>query len=324
MSVRTSSVSSGFGIRSRNFGDHIDFFAPGLKPYKTSEFTPRNARAMLPVSVTGSACALQCDHCSAKVLDGMMSVTPDKPLFELAKELHAKGTKGMLVSGGSQRGGGVPLLAQIEDIKRIKGELGMRVICHVGYPNAATAKGLAEAGIDGAMIDVIGADETLHDVYHLDLTTADVERSVATLAEHGHRIIPHIVLGLHYGAFLGEQHALEMISRYPVYTLILVVLVPLVGTPMGHLPPPDTDEVVGFFGVAREAMPSTRLHLGCARPLGGMKVDLDRAAIDLGFNGIAYPAEGSVAYAESLGLQARFYDGCCSLTWADFAEEAMA
>jgi len=317
-------LSAGFAIRSRNFGDHIDFFAPGLKPYKTSEFTPRNGRAMLPVSVTGSACALQCDHCSAKVLDGMMSVTPDKPLFELAKELHARGTRGMLVSGGSQRSGGVPLLAQIDDIKRIKGELGMRVICHVGYPTAETAKGLADAGIDGAMIDVIGADETLRDVYHLDLTTADVERSVATLAEHGHRIIPHIVLGLHYGEFLGEQHALEMISRYPVYTLILVVLVPLVGTPMGHLPPPDTHDVVGFFATAREAMHSTRLHLGCARPLGGMKVDLDRAAIDLGFNGIAYPADGSVSYAESLGLTPRFYDGCCSLTWADFAEEAMA
>lgn len=311
----------GFSIRREHFGDVIDFFAPGLKRYATSEFRPENPRAFLPISVTGDACALQCDHCSAKVLQGMISVGGGgRSLYELAAEQRARGTKGVLVSGGSSRGGGVPLLAHIDDIVRIKRELGMRVVCHVGYPSEETVRGLADAGIDGAMIDIIGADETLRDVYHLDLTVADVERSLGRLAAHGLRIIPHIVLGLHYGTFLGEARALDMVTRYPVSTLILVVLTPLVGTPMGHLPPPDTDEVIAFFGQARETMPATRVHLGCARPLGAIKSRLDEAAIDLGFNGIAYPAEGMVAYAESRGLTPRFYDGCCSMTWADFAE----
>lgn len=313
-------ASRAFEIGRDLTGGTVDFFAPGLKRYQTSEFKPQNARAFLPVSVTGSACALQCDHCSAKVLEGMISLDSSTSLFELAAGLHAKGTKGVLVSGGSQRGGGVPLLAHIDDIVRIKRELEMRVVCHVGYPNAETAQALAEAGIDGAMIDIIGSNDTLRDVYHLGLTVDDVERSLAALADAKHRIIPHIVLGLHYGRFLGEQYALDMIARYPVSTLILVVLTPLVGTPMGHLPPPDEEEVVAFFGTAREAMSDTRVHLGCARPLGGMKVNLDRAAIDNGFNGIAYPADGTIAYAEERGLTPRFYDGCCSMTWADFAE----
>lgn len=312
----------GFAIRREHFGDRMDFFAPGLKRYSTSEFKPHNARAFLPVSVTGSACALQCDHCSAKVLEGMISLDRGSNLFDLARDLKARGTRGVLVSGGSQRTGGVPLLGHLDDIRRIKAELGMRVVCHVGYPSAEVARGLADAGVDGAMIDVIGADATLHDVYHLPLTTADVERSLAVLAEHGLRIIPHIVLGLHYGTFLGESNALAMVARYPVSTLILVVLTPLVGTPMAELSPPDTAEVIEFFVRAREAMPTTRLHLGCARPLGAMKVDLDRAAVDHGFNGMAYPADGTVAYATARGLTPRFYDGCCSMTWADFAEPA--
>lgn len=319
--MSAAAATPGFAIRREAFGDRIDFFAPGLKRYETSEFKPANARAFLPVSVTGSACALQCDHCSAKVLEGMIALDAGRDLFDLAAELHAKGTKGVLVSGGSQRTGGVPLLAHLDAIARIKAELGMRVICHVGYPTPEVARGLVQAGADGAMIDVIGADETLRDVYHLPLTVADVERSVAALAEAGLRIIPHIVLGLHYGRFLGESAALAMIARYPVWTLILVVLTPLVGTPMGHLPPPDTHEVIDFFAQARSAMPTTRVHLGCARPLGDVKVALDRAAIDHGFNGIAYPAEGSVGYARSRGLEPRFYDGCCSMTWADFVSE---
>ena len=80
-----------------------------------------------------------------------------------------------------------------------------------------------------------------------------------------------------------------MIGRYPVSTLIIVVLVPLVGTPMAHLPPPPVEDVVDFFAAARAAMPTTKVNLGCARPLGSMKQELDEAAIDHGLNGIAYP-----------------------------------
>ena len=152
-------------------------------------------------------------------------------------------------------------------------------------------------------------------ILHLDLTVDDFDQSLALLADAGLRIIPHIVLGLHYGKFLGEHRALEMVSRHPVSTLILVVLVPLVGTPMAHLPPPPLQDVVDFFGTARLAAPTTPINLGCARPLGQMKVDLDQAAIDQGLNGIAYPAEGAIAYAQSRGLEPRLYEYCCSLTW---------
>jgi len=41
------------------------------------------------------------------------------------------------------------------------------------------------------------------------------------------------------------------------------------------------------------------------------------AAIDHGLNGIAYPAEGMVAYARQRGLEPSFYEYCCSLTWAN-------
>ncbi len=131
-----------------------------------------------------------------------------------------------------------------------------------------------------------------------------------------------MVCGLHYGRFLGEYRALEMIARYPVSTLIVVVLVPLVGTPMAHLPPPPVEDVVAFFAAARAAMPATKVNLGCARPLGTMKRELDEAAIDHGLNGIAYPADGAIAYARSRGLEPKLYEYCCSLTWTADEGEA--
>jgi lipoyl synthase len=314
-------------VRRANFPPVMDFYAPGLKRWQSSEWVPGNPRRFLPVSVTGSACALSCDHCQAKVLEGMISVKaagPGEDLFALARRLHGQGSEGLLVSGGSTRSGGVPLLPHLRHIPRIREELGMKVIVHSGVVSPRLAAGLAEAGVDGVMLDIIGADETLREVYHLDLTVADMDRSLRLLADRGLRVIPHIVLGLHYGRFLGEHRALEMVAGYPVSTLILVVLVPLVGTPMAHIPPPPVDEVTGFFATARLAAPTTTINLGCARPLGPVKAELDRAAVDLGLNGIAYPADGAIEYARSRGMEPRLYEYCCSLTWTGAQETGYA
>ena len=237
-------ATDGFAVRQANFPDEIELYAPGLKRWQTSEWKPTNPRRFLPVSVTGSACALQCDHCQSKVLEGMISVRAGSDLFELARELKAKGSEGLLVSGGSGRNGAVPHLPHLVHVPRIRDELGMKVIVHSGVVTPQLAEGLAAAGVDGVMLDIIGADETIHDVYHLDLTVAD------------------------------------------------------------------------FMAAARSALPTTKVNLGCARPLGTMKHELDEAAVDHGLNGIAYPADGIIAYARSRGLEPKLYEYCCSLTWA--------
>ncbi len=308
-------ASEGMRIRRANFGTQAQFFAPGLKRWQNREWTPERANRFLPISVTGTACALQCDHCKTKVLEGMVTVTRERDLFETARSLQSRGTDGILVSGGSTRSGEVPLEPHLDNMKRIRDELGMKVIVHSGVVDPSLARGLADAGVDGVMLDIIGADETIREVYHLDLAARDFERSLALLANKNLRIIPHIVLGLHYGQFLGEWDALEMISRYPVSTLILVVLTPLVGTPMADLPPPPLEDVVAFFALTRNSMPETHVNLGCGRPMGAMKIALDKAAIDHGLNGIAYPAEGIIDYAERSGLEPEYYEYCCSLTW---------
>ena len=57
----TAAPTAGFALRQANFADTIEFYAPGLKRWETPEWKPANPRRFLPVSVTGSACALSCD-----------------------------------------------------------------------------------------------------------------------------------------------------------------------------------------------------------------------------------------------------------------------
>ncbi len=292
----------------------IHFYAPGLKRYRTSEYAGQDPGRFVSVSVTGTACALQCDHCQSRVLEGMIP-TNGKGLFELAGELAARGTRGLLVSGGCDRRGRVPLLRHVPDLKRIRCELGLTIRVHPGLPDEETAAALGEVDLDGAMLDVIGAAETIREVYHLEAGVEEYEAVLARLARHGVPLVPHIILGLHYGRLLGEWRALEMIARHRPKFLVLVILMPLYGTAMAGVTPPSAEEIGRFFDLARAALPDTPIMLGCARPIGPSKAEIDRRAVDAGLNGIAYPAEGIVAYAESRGLTPQFHDACCGVNW---------
>jgi uncharacterized radical SAM superfamily protein len=303
-----------FNVRLTNFGNVIHFHAPGLKRYETEEFYQETPQGFIAMSLTGSKCALMCDHCKSKVLHSMRRIPLGKDLYQMAEDLFKAGTRSILISGGCDAEGRVPHLKYIDQVARIKSELPLRVIVHSGLVDEELAQALKEAGVDGAMIDIIGANETIHKVYHLKRRSVeDYERSLELLVRHGLSVIPHIVIGLHYGKILGEYRALEMIRRHQISALILVILMPILSTPMFAALPPSLGEIADIFYRARLAFPKTPVHLGCARPMGELMQQTDTLAVDLGLNGIAYPAPGIVAYAREQGLVPEFHETCCSI-----------
>jgi hypothetical protein len=46
-----------------------------------------------------------------------------------------------------------------------------------------------------------------------------------------------------------------------------------------------------------------------------MKIEIDKSAINAGLNGIAFPSEGIVGYAQEKGLEPSFINACCGVTW---------
>jgi len=304
-----------FYIRKENFPDEITFYGPGLKPHSTSEFSG-SMKEFVSISVTGNNCALNCEHCNTKMLDNMLDLPSfGGSLFDMAKNLEEKGAKGVLISGGSNTRNQVPLLQHIEDMKRIRKELGMVIRVHPGLPDEDTCKALAEVGIDGVMLDIIGDQETITDVYHLDATPSDYEAVLDRLGRYEIPAIPHIILGHYFGKMNGEWDALDMIKNYPLKTLVLVILLPLTGTGMESVVPPSIEEIGEFFETSRLSLPTTPILLGCARPLGAMKIKIDQLAINAGLNGIAFPSEGIVGYAGEKGLKPSFINACCGVTW---------
>lgn len=301
-------------VSSASATDEIHFHAPGFKRYETDELVQTDRRAFVALSVTGAACGLRCDHCDGEMLRWMQP-TDGAALYDCCERLAAAGTHGVLISGGSDARGRVPLAALAVDLARIRERLGLRVLVHTGLVDERTAEALAAARVDGALIDVIGDDETIRRVYHLDRSVADYERSLDLLDAHGVPSLPHVVMGLHYGELRGEETALRIVAEHDVAGLVLVALMPLLGTAMQRVAPPATGELIRCMQRARELLPERPLLLGCARPGGEVKEALDRAAIDLRFAAIAFPAEGAVALATSAGRAPRFHETCCGVPW---------
>ena len=299
--------------RSR-FGDDILFYAPALKFYATEEFQQSCDCLFAPVSVTAGSCELMCDHCRALILGHMDSATTPAELYRFAEGLAGKGGKGLLISGGSDRGGVVPLLDYTAVMGRIKSELDMRVIVHTGITSPELAQALGDARVDTAMIDIIGSDDCIRHVCHIDgAGVSDYRSSLSNLIAAGVPASPHVVIGLDYGRIDGERNAIDLISEFDIASLVLVGLLPQAGTPMEAIEPPSPGQMGEIFIYARGRIPDSPIMLGCERPGGEHKLQTDELALRAGLNGIAYPAEGTIGLAERLGLKPQLSEYCCAL-----------
>jgi hypothetical protein len=133
------------------------------------------------------------------------------------------------------------------------------------------------------------------------------------LREEGLSVAPHVIVGLHYSQLRGELTALDIVRLIGADVIVLVVLRPLPHTPMAGLKGIDAETVGRLAAVARLQNPATPLTLGCARPAGPDKIEMERRAVLAGVNVVAYPAPETVRLASELGLHTEFAERCCTL-----------
>ncbi len=287
-------------------GKRLDCFIPGRMVYMGEQ------GAYPMVSITADACALNCDHCSRKILKSMVPAPDPNVLKTVCRRLDAEGNIGVLLSGGADGAGALPWEPFLDTIRWIKKHTALHVSIHSGIVDAETARLLEDAGIDQVLMDVIGSEQTLRRVYHLSGGLAALRVSLAAWAATGLPLIPHIVVGLHYGRIEGEMEALEMVAGHAIDSLVVVVLNPLRDTPMADRPPPSPDTVARFIAVARLRMPHVPISLSCGRPSGPHRVQTDCLALRAGVNRIAMPAQAALVQARDMGLAVTFHKTCCS------------
>jgi len=295
----------------------IRFYAPSFTSYK-SGFFGSLSQVFPTVSVTGSSCALNCKQCGGKVLATMQSaITPDD-LFEVCSKFKQTGAVGCLISGGCMFDGAVPLKPFIPTFARVKGELGLTVFVHTGIIDLETAVLLKQSAVDAALIDVIGSQETINKVYGLNVTVYDYVKSLTALQSAGLNFVPHVVVGLNEGKLDGEFAALQMISKTNPSAVVILAFMPLRGTEMAHIKPPQPHDIARVIASARIMFPKTPLVLGCMRPKGKQRADIDVLALKSGVDAIAFPSQQAINFAKMQNWHVSFSPYCCAKIFTDF------
>ncbi len=303
--------SAAWEARRTHHPDVLTFAVPGAKRYETEHYhnTPHRFAS---ISLTGRDCELMCDHCRGRLLAGMRPAPTPDALLDQGRKLIDQGCEGVLISGGADAGGAVPIKAHLPAIAQLK-KSGLNVLVHTGLLDRETAEGLKAANVDQVLFDVIGDAATIREVLHLDRSPDDYAETLAMLRELEIPVAPHVIAGLYYGQLRGELTALEMIHRLGAEVVVIVVLRPLSRTPMADAPLVDPEAVGRLAAVARLLHPTAPVTMGCARPSGPAKVEMERRAVLAGVNSVAYPDPATVRLADELGLRTSFIESCCTL-----------
>ncbi len=300
----------------KNFGKTVTMYLPGM-------FSFDGVRGDYPaISMTGKKCSLLCDHCKAQLLRTMPAAPTPEELVEKAAGYEKKGCHGILVTGGCDKEGRLPWKKFLPAVKKIKEETGLFVSVHSGIIDPETARGFKEAGIDQALLDVIGDDSTYKKMCHVKHGVSKIYETIEYLTNEGIDVVPHVICGLESGSIKYEEKALETIAGFKPGHLVIISLMPLPGTPMWGMTPPTAEEIAGIIVKARLMMPDTILSLGCARQRGDIKKEI--FAIDAGINRMAIPSEEAIEHAKEYGLEVKYQKTCCSVslpfevkTWMD-------
>jgi hypothetical protein len=212
----------------------------------------------------------------------MIPAETPEALLSLAHELEDRGANGLLLSGGFDEMGRLPIRKFLPVLPQIR-DLGLEINCHVGLVDDELASNLQ---VDVASVEIVGSQEVIRGMYNLRVAPSDYIRSALALQNRGLKVVPHICAGLNYGLPSGETRALRMVKEeLKPDVLVITSLVPtpdtaVEGVKYGY------GLVLGVLEEAVELLPDAEIALGCMRIRGE---EFEEKAVEMGLSRIAVP-----------------------------------
>jgi len=287
----------------------VSLMSRGVKFYYPIPYFPS-------VSITGAHCDLKCSHCRGHYLQQMSDTSTPEKLREFCVRHEEKGGLGLLISGGSTRGGRVPLSPFLDTIRWVKDHTDLILNLHTGMLNKQEAEEVASTGVDVVSVDVVGSEETLKTVYGLNVDLDTYSATLTHLVDAGVNVAPHICVGIQYGEVLGEYKALELAAEVNPETVVIISLIPTENTPMANIEPPSVKSVTEIIKKAVKTCRQSEISLGCMRSRS-YKTELEWAAIEAGAKRIAIASRSTLRRAADAGYEVHRF-GCCCATPARY------
>jgi uncharacterized radical SAM superfamily protein len=268
------------------------------------------------ISITGAQCKLNCEHCNRKYLDGMRDLQTNEGLKSFLYEHYRNDGVGALISGGCDVDGSVPLLGFVDTIKEIKRNTNLIINVHTGLLDEITAKSLAEAKIDMVSFDITMDKDAINEIYHLDREREDYKNSIELLKKYDLNIVPHICVGLYFGKLHKELEALKYIkeSGFKPSLIVIIALIPPKDKE-NKFREPSSIEIAKIIAVARFLFPESEISLGCMRPKAGVKIEIEKYAIQAGITRIELPSLRTLKWLKRINpeINFKYYSSCCAI-----------
>ncbi|MGB9695297.1 MAG: hypothetical protein ACP5SB_06180 [Caldisericaceae bacterium] len=279
------------------------------------------SRRTLTLSLTGTYCALHCDHCNAQYLKGM---SDKNTVLRILRE-HPHKYESILVSGGSTEEGKVPILEHLDFIKEVH-SMGLKLNFHTGLLNEKEIRAI-EPYAERVSFDFVYSDHVVKDIYHLsENKKEDFEKTYLLMRRilGGHiendlgypssRVVPHLTIGLDCGKVSTDDFdAIDELAVIKPTLLIIDVFIPTKGTPFESCPEPSAEDALRVIEKAKRKLTKTTLFLGCMRPFGAFRNIVDVKSYEIGVKGFVMPSRVLIDKVRQAGEEVVTREECCAL-----------
>lgn len=315
------------------FKKEIIFAVPGSKIF-ISDYYKNTPGSFLNISITGSDCKLNCSHCKTQLLKEMHFVAdPESFEYFISAKMKTCELKGILISGGFDRNGKLPLKKYLNSIKKVKNAYPkLKIYAHVGFVDQDEAKAIKNSRIDCVMTNIIASRNAINSVYNLaNSTPEDYYDTLKNLKKYKNRTAPHILIGLDFGKIKSEYEAVKQVAKIGADSLVFIAVKKLNkridfvnNNNYNHNPINDkTDEslnniisneneVISLVSFARNLLPNIPITFGCAKPMTKKRGQLEIDLLNIGIDVIAFPSNETINYAISNIIPFRFEETCCA------------
>jgi len=234
----------------------------------------------------------------------MADVSDENGMLRFIDGVIASGGKGILISGGCDANGSVPIMRHIDAIGYAS-KKGLAVNVHTGFITADDAERLVKAGVNAFSVDIHQDPVIIRNVLHLSTDAEAYAEMLDNIISAGGRPVVHLTAG--FGTddmVLSAELARSKGSK----DVILLALVPTKGT--------ITEDAL----ISEEAILSSvklliemgfSVTLGCMRPR--VHRGLEIKCIKAGVRKIANPSLRTLAWAKDNGFTVTEERTCCCI-----------
>ena len=258
----------------------------------------------LAISTTENKCSLKCAHCNGHYLDNMV------PIEEYEDKIKSRNITSFLLSGGCSFEGDVPINKHLNTLKTLK-EKGFKLNAHLGLMETNDIESVCKY-IDIVSFDLVFDKSTIEEVYKINKSKEDYIKAYETI-KNNTKVAPHICIGLKGGEIKGEYEIIDYLAKDPPKIVTFIVLIPTKNTEYENVEPPNLEKVADLLCEARIKLPKTIINLGCMRPRGNYRQELDQIALNCGVNKIVLPSRSAKNKALEMNLKVKESKECCVL-----------